>query len=79
MLLWTYDPAERDAKLAKDALKGRKKTITQLQVIVEIACALSPHHLVSVRQAYCSLFESSLEEDIMASVSPPLKKVNNLF
>ena len=75
MILWAYDPPERDARLAKDALKMRKKGISHLQVIVEIACASSPHHLMSVRQAYCSLFESSLEEDITANVSLPLRKV----
>ncbi|XP_034704736.1 annexin D3 [Vitis riparia] len=75
VVLWTYDPPERDARLAKEALKARKKGINHLQVIVEIACASSPHHLMSVRQAYCSLFESSLEEDITANVSLPLKKL----
>ncbi|KAL8522944.1 hypothetical protein ACS0TY_013047 [Phlomoides rotata] len=59
VLLCTYDPPERDARLANEALKSKKKSITQLQVIVEIACASSPHHLVAVRQAYCSLFDSS--------------------
>ncbi|KAK4414531.1 Annexin D3 [Sesamum alatum] len=75
VILWTYDPAERDARLANEALKSRKKSIIQLQVIVEIACASSPHHLVAVRQAYCSLFHSSLEEDIIANVSPPVQKI----
>ncbi|KAL0425691.1 UNVERIFIED_CONTAM: Annexin D3 [Sesamum radiatum] len=75
VLLWTYDPAERDARLANEALKSRKKSIIQLQVIVEIACASSPHHLVAVRQAYCSLFNCSLEEDIISNVSPPVQKI----
>lgn len=75
MILWTYDPPERDARLANEALKSRRKNTTQLRVIVEIACATSPHHLVAVRQAYCSLFDSSLEEDIISNVSLPLQKV----
>ncbi|KAL0429190.1 UNVERIFIED_CONTAM: Annexin D3 [Sesamum radiatum] len=75
VILWTYDPAERDARLANEALKSRKKSIIQLQVIVEIACASSPHHLVAVRQAYCSLFKCSLEEDIISNVSPPVQKI----
>ncbi|KAL8496159.1 hypothetical protein ACS0TY_020031 [Phlomoides rotata] len=75
VLLWTYDPPERDARLANEALKSKKKSITQLQVIVEIACASSPHHLVAVRQAYCSLFDSSLEEDIISNVSLPIQKM----
>lgn len=75
VILWTYEPSERDARLANEALKSRKKTITQLQVIVEIACASSPDHLVSVRQAYCGLFNCSLEEDIAANVPMPVQKI----
>lgn len=75
VILWTYDPSERDAKLARDALKSKKKGINQLRVIVEIACATSPDHLIAVRQAYCSLFECSLEEDIESNISSPLKKI----
>lgn len=78
MVLWTYDPPERDAKLARDALKTKKKGINQLQVIVEIACTTSPDHLIAVRQAYCALFDCSLEEDIAINVSPPLNKVYSL-
>ncbi|KAL7120425.1 hypothetical protein ACP275_02G121800 [Erythranthe tilingii] len=75
VMLWAYDPAERDARVANEALKSKKKTVTKLQVIVEIACANSPHHLVAVRQAYCSLFESSLEEDIIKHAPLPFRKI----
>ncbi|XAR63517.1 hypothetical protein NMG60_11023478 [Bertholletia excelsa] len=75
VIFWTYDPAERDARLANEALNSENKSITELQVIVEIACATSPKHLMEVRQAYCSLFDRSLEEDIIKKVSPPVRKV----
>ncbi|CAA3006828.1 annexin D3-like isoform X2 [Olea europaea subsp. europaea] len=75
VILWAYDPSERDARLANKALKSRRKNITELQVLVEIACASSPHHLAAVRQAYCALFERSLEEDIISNVSLPVQKV----
>ncbi|KAK9282638.1 hypothetical protein L1049_010857 [Liquidambar formosana] len=76
VILWTYDPPERDAKLANAALKTKNKGINQLQVIIEIACASSPDHLMAVRQAYCSLFECSLEEDITLNISSlPLRKL----
>lgn len=75
--MWTYDPPERDAKLANEALKSKKKGAKELQVIVEIACANSPHHLQAVRQAYCSLFDCSLEEAITSVVSLPHKKVSH--
>ncbi|XWS65535.1 hypothetical protein CRYUN_Cryun05aG0121500 [Craigia yunnanensis] len=75
VILWTYDPSERDARLANEALKSEKKGVKQLEIVVEMSCASSPQHLVAVRQAYCSLFDCSLEEDIVASVSMPLKKI----
>ncbi|CAH9122983.1 unnamed protein product [Cuscuta epithymum] len=75
VVLWTYDPPERDARLANKALKSRKESVGELQIIVEIACASSSDHLVAVRRAYCSLFDCSLEEDIIANISMPLKKV----
>ncbi|XP_019151568.1 PREDICTED: annexin D3 isoform X2 [Ipomoea nil] len=75
VILWTYDPPERDARLANEALKSRRKNLKELQVIVEIACASSPDHLIAVRQAYCSLFDCSLEEDITKNVSLPVQKI----
>ncbi|KAK2986478.1 hypothetical protein RJ640_025488 [Escallonia rubra] len=75
VILWTSDPPERDARLANEALKSRRKGINQVQVIVELACAYSPHHLVAVRQAYCSLFDCSLEEDIILYVDLPVRKI----
>ncbi|KAL3349406.1 hypothetical protein AABB24_022502 [Solanum stoloniferum] len=75
VVLWTYEPSERDARLANEALKSKKKIITQLQVIVEIACASSPDHLVAVRQTYRGLFNCSLEEDIATNVPMPVQKV----
>ncbi|KAK3038959.1 hypothetical protein RJ639_027444 [Escallonia herrerae] len=75
VILWTSDPPERDARLANEALKSWKKGINQVQVIVELACAYSPHHLVAVRQAYCSLFDCSLEEDIISNAALPVRKI----
>ncbi|KAF7824696.1 Annexin D3 [Senna tora] len=71
VVLWTHDPPERDARLANDALKDNKEDYKHLQVLVEIACASSPNHLISVRKAYCFLFDCSLEEDIASHVSHP--------
>ncbi|KAE8721583.1 Annexin D3 [Hibiscus syriacus] len=76
VILWTYDPCERDARLANEVLKSKKKGIKHLEVIVEMSCASSPQHLVGVRKAYCDLFNSSLEEDILVSVPMPLRKEN---
>eukprot|EP00261_Vitis_vinifera_P016722 XP_010645991.1 PREDICTED: annexin D3 isoform X2 [Vitis vinifera] len=75
MSYWMEEPPERDAKLVEKTLKRGKAGITQLQVIVEIACASSPNHLMAVRQAYCSLFDCSLEEAITSKVSSSLQKL----
>ncbi|MQL91814.1 hypothetical protein Taro_024439 [Colocasia esculenta] len=64
MIWWAQDPAERDARLAKEAL--RRNGDRHVWVIIEIACASSPNHLMAVRRAYCSLFQTSLEEDVAA-------------
>ncbi|KAK4738377.1 hypothetical protein R3W88_002074 [Solanum pinnatisectum] len=71
----THDPLERDARLANEVLNSWIHDVTCLQVIVEIACASTPDHLVAVRQTYCALFGCSLEEDIIAHVSLPAQKV----
>ncbi|RWW36975.1 hypothetical protein BHE74_00057960 [Ensete ventricosum] len=68
VMLWTMDPAERDAKLVNKALK--RKGERHLWVIIEVACASSPDHLIAVRQAYCSLFSSSIEEDVAHKITP---------
>ncbi|XP_028769978.1 annexin D3-like [Neltuma alba] len=72
VILWTYDPPERDAHLANKALKDKRKDVSCLQVLLEIACASTPSHLMSVREAYCSIFDCSLEEDIASCVSQPI-------
>lgn len=65
VILWTLDPAERDAKLANEALKSLKRKDDKfLWPIIEITCASTPDHLMAVRRAYCSLYNYSLEEDI---------------
>ncbi|CAN4110469.1 unnamed protein product [Withania somnifera] len=75
VILWTYDPPERDARLVNEVLNSWIHDITRLQVIVEIACASTPDHLVAVRQAYCAIFGCSLEEDIIAHASLPVQKI----
>ena len=74
LIFWMLDPAERDAKLAKEAL--RKKGVRSMQVIIEISCASPPCHLLAIRKAYCSLFRCSLEEDIALYIAKPLRKVS---
>ncbi|XP_021307471.1 annexin D3 isoform X3 [Sorghum bicolor] len=78
MVLWTIDPAERDARLANQALGDRRMMDDQhAWVLVEVACASAPDHLIAVRRAYRSLFGCSLEEDVAAcpALQDPLRKL----
>nr|BAK02389.1 predicted protein [Hordeum vulgare subsp. vulgare] len=63
IILWTMDPAERDANLVHGALR-RRGDGDHLAVLVEVSCASDPDHLVAVRRAYRSLFGCSVEEDL---------------
>ncbi|XP_057975500.1 annexin Gh1-like [Malania oleifera] len=61
VLLWTLDPAERDAFLANEATK---KWTSSNQVLMEIACSRSSHELLLAKQAYHARFKKSIEEDV---------------
>ncbi|XP_066379782.1 annexin-like protein RJ4 [Miscanthus floridulus] len=63
MMLWTADPAARDAKLAHKAMKKGERYVW---VLIEVACASTPDHLVAVRKAYREAYSASLEEDVAA-------------
>jgi annexin A7/11 len=72
------DPAERDARLANQALGDRRMMDDQhAWVLVEVACPSTPDHLIAVRRAYRSLFGCSLEEDVAAcpALQDPLRMV----
>ncbi|KAF5740225.1 annexin D1-like [Tripterygium wilfordii] len=61
ILLWTLDPAERDALLANEATK---RWTSSNQVLMEIACTRSSNQLLLARQAYHARYKKSLEEDV---------------
>ena len=72
MLIWTLDPAERDAALANEATK---RWTSSNQVLMEIACTRSPNELLLARQAYHARFKKSLEEDVAHQTSGDFRKV----
>jgi hypothetical protein len=80
MILWTMDPAERDANLVHGALRqgGDGDSVS---VLVEVACASAPDHLVAVRRAYSTLFACPVEEDLAScpAFEQPLKKAKSHF
>ncbi|KAG1366505.1 annexin D1 [Cocos nucifera] len=72
VLLWTLDPAERDAWLANEAVR---KWRPGNRVLIEIACARSSEELFAVRQAYHARFKRSLEEDVAAHTTGDFRKL----
>ncbi|CAN6200126.1 unnamed protein product [Urochloa humidicola] len=75
LILWTMDPAERDANLVHEAVK--KKDENNILVPIEVSCASTPDHLMAVRNIYHKLFSCSIEEDVASSpaLQEPLKKM----
>ncbi|CAI9116315.1 OLC1v1017427C1 [Oldenlandia corymbosa var. corymbosa] len=72
VLLWTLDPAERDALLANEATK---RFTSSNQVLVEIACTRSPKELILARDAYHARYKKSLEEDVAYHTTGEFRKL----
>lgn len=72
VLLWTLDPAERDALLAYESTR---KFTSNLWVLVEIACTRSTHDLFEVRKAYHARYKRSIEEDIAYHATGDYRKL----
>uniref|UniRef100_A0A6N2MH79 Annexin n=1 Tax=Salix viminalis TaxID=40686 RepID=A0A6N2MH79_SALVM len=72
VLIWTLDPAERDAALANEATK---RWTSSNQVLMEIACTRSSNELLLARQAYHARFKKSLEEDVAHQTSGDFRKL----
>ncbi|TQD88559.1 hypothetical protein C1H46_025878 [Malus baccata] len=72
VVLWTMHPWERDARLAKEALK---KGPESYGILVEIACTRSSEELLGARKAYHSLFDHSIEEDVAYHIDGPEGKL----
>ncbi|XP_030545248.1 annexin Gh1-like [Rhodamnia argentea] len=72
VVLWTLDPAERDAYLANEATK---RWTSSNQVLMEIACTRSPQRLLLARQAYHARYKKSLEEDVAHHTTGDFRKL----
>ncbi|OAY35845.1 annexin D2 [Manihot esculenta] len=72
VLLWTLDPAERDAYLANEATK---RFTSSNWVLMEIACTRSSLELFKVRQAYHARYKRSIEEDVAYHTTGDFRKL----
>ncbi|KAG9129168.1 hypothetical protein Leryth_006445 [Lithospermum erythrorhizon] len=72
VLLWTLEPADRDAYLVNEA---SKRLTASNVVIMEIACSRSSTDLFKVRQTYHARYKKSLEEDVAYHTSGDIRKL----
>ncbi|ERM95915.1 hypothetical protein AMTRI_Chr04g184950 [Amborella trichopoda] len=72
LLLWTLDPAERDALMANQALR---RWNPEDRVLIEIACARSSEELFFIRRAYHARFKRSFEEDVAQHTTGDFRKL----
>ncbi|CAH8282007.1 unnamed protein product [Eruca vesicaria subsp. sativa] len=71
-MLWTLEPAERDAYLAKESTKMFTK---DNWVLVEIACTRSALQFFRAKQAYQIRYKTSIEEDVAYHTSGDVRKL----
>ncbi|WKA02134.1 hypothetical protein VitviT2T_020357 [Vitis vinifera] len=62
---WTMHPWERDARMARKALKRGSQAYG---LLIELACTRSSDELLGARRAYQSLYSESIEEDVACRV-----------
>ncbi|XP_002265896.3 annexin D4 isoform X1 [Vitis vinifera] len=62
---WTMHPWERDARMARKALKRGRQAYG---LLIELACTRSSDELLGARRAYQSLYSESIEEDVASRV-----------
>ncbi|XVF15178.1 hypothetical protein REPUB_Repub09cG0128100 [Reevesia pubescens] len=72
VLLFTLDPAERDAFLANEAIK---RFTHSNSVLMEISCTRSSYELFNVRKAYHARYKKSLEEDVAQHTTGDYRKL----
>ncbi|KAF4370588.1 hypothetical protein F8388_020174 [Cannabis sativa] len=72
LLLWTMEPAERDAYLAYESTK---RFTSNQWVLVEIATTRSTHELILVRKAYHDRYKKCIEEDVAHHTHGDIRKL----
>ncbi|CAM8942934.1 unnamed protein product [Rhodiola kirilowii] len=72
VLLWTLDPAERDALLTNEATK---RWTSSNQVLMEVACTRTSDQLLAAKKAYHARYKKSLEEDVGYHTTADFRKL----
>jgi len=72
MSLWMHDPATRDAKIVRKALRPG---VADNQALTETICSRTPSQIRRLKEVYQSIYHSPLETDIEIQLSGDHKKV----
>ncbi|QCD89440.1 annexin D5-like [Vigna unguiculata] len=72
MSLWMHDPATRDAKIVRKALRPG---VADNQALTETICSRTPSQIRRLKEVYQSIYHSPLETDIEIQLSGDHKKL----
>ena len=74
--LWMFDPHERDATVAREAIQ---QDDTNYKALVEIFVGRKSSHIALIKQAYQSKYKRQLDQDIINIEPPhPYQKVTSI-
>uniref|UniRef100_A0A0A9F346 Annexin n=1 Tax=Arundo donax TaxID=35708 RepID=A0A0A9F346_ARUDO len=77
LYLWTLEPAERDAIMAREAVEGGA-TVAGYRALVEVFTRREQNQLFFTKQAYLARFRRNLEQDMVTEPSHPYQRTRAL-
>ncbi|XP_024372730.1 uncharacterized protein [Physcomitrium patens] len=72
MLLWMMGPAQRDAILIYDSMKGLG---TKDSALIGIICTRTPSQIYEIKQAYQAMYQQALESQVSGDTSGDYRKL----
>lgn len=66
------EPQERDAEMMRNSIYGGS---VNLNTLIEIACTRSSSELQAIKQAYSSLYNSNIDQDVALKVNGGFKEI----
>jgi hypothetical protein len=76
LYLWTLEPADRDAVMAREAVEDGM-TVAGYRTLVEVFTRRKQNQLFFTKQAYMARFRRNLEQDMVAEPSHPYQRARN--
>ncbi|TVU09784.1 hypothetical protein EJB05_43279, partial [Eragrostis curvula] len=76
LYLWTLEPADRDAIMAREAIDGGM-TVAGYRTLVEVFTRRKQNQLFFTKQAYLARFRRNLEQDMVTEPSHPYQRARS--